>query len=58
MTFLGPGPAININASKEQLSKIGLTLAAFLLLIHFNMQKFQLDDQILKNATTHCEHIN
>ena len=34
---------------KEQLSKIGLTLAVFLLLINFNMQKFQSEGQILKN---------
>ena len=34
---------------KEQLSKIGLILAVFLLLINFNMQKFQSEDQILKN---------
>ena len=34
---------------KEQPSKIGLILAVFLLLINFNMQKFQSEDQILKN---------
>ena len=34
---------------KEQLSKFGLTLAVFLLLINFNMQKFQSGNQILKN---------
>ena len=34
--------------TKEQLSKIGLILAAFLLLIYFNMQKFHSDNQILK----------
>ena len=33
----------------EQLSKIGLILAVFLLLTNFNMQKFQSDDQILKS---------
>ena len=34
---------------KEQFSKIGLMLAVFLLLTNFNMQKFQSDDQLLKN---------
>ena len=33
---------------KEQLSKIGLILAVFLLLTNFNIKKFQSEDQILK----------
>ena len=33
---------------KENLSKIGLTLVAFLLLTNFNMKKFTSDDEILK----------